>query len=53
MRMAVLPYTDPATGGALLACPDGKPGDHGVVIYLVAAATSPCPWRGRWRPPRC
>ena len=34
MRMAVFPYTDPATGGALMACPDGKPGDHGVVIYL-------------------
>ena len=34
MRMAVFPYADPATGGALMACPDGKPGDHGVVIYL-------------------
>jgi predicted enzyme related to lactoylglutathione lyase len=34
MRMAVFPYADPATGGALIACPDGKPGDHGVVIYL-------------------
>jgi hypothetical protein len=34
LRMAVFPYAEPATGGALLACPDGKPGDHGVVIYL-------------------
>lgn len=34
MRMAIFPYADPATGGALLACPEGKPGDHGVVIYL-------------------
>lgn len=34
MRMAIFPYAEPATGGALLACPEGKPGDHGVVIYL-------------------
>ena len=34
MRMALFPYVEPATGGALLACPDARPGDHGVVIYL-------------------
>ncbi len=34
MRMAIFPYAEPATGGALMACPEGKPGDHGVVIYL-------------------
>ena len=34
MHMAVFPCEAPATGGALLACPEGKPGDHGVVIYL-------------------
>lgn len=34
MQMAVFPYAEPATGGALLACPQGRPGDHGVVIYL-------------------
>jgi hypothetical protein len=34
MRMGVFPYEQPATGGALLACKEGKPGDHGVVIYL-------------------
>ena len=34
MHMAVFPCAAPATGGALLACPEGKPGDHGVVIYL-------------------
>ncbi|TXG88486.1 MAG: VOC family protein [Zoogloea sp.] len=34
MHMAVFPCDAPATGGALLACPEGKPGDHGVVIYL-------------------
>jgi predicted enzyme related to lactoylglutathione lyase len=34
MRMAVFSCEQPATGGALLACAEGKPGDHGVVIYL-------------------
>jgi|JI8StandDraft_1071087.scaffolds.fasta_scaffold07520_3 predicted enzyme related to lactoylglutathione lyase len=34
MQMALFPYDEPATGGALLACPQGRPGDHGVVIYL-------------------
>ena len=34
LRMTLFPYAEPATGGALIACPEGKPGDHGVVIYL-------------------
>jgi len=34
MQIAVFPYAEPATGGALLACPQGRPGDHGVVIYF-------------------
>ena len=34
MHMAIFPCDAPATGGASLACPEGKPGDHGVVIYL-------------------
>jgi predicted enzyme related to lactoylglutathione lyase len=39
MHMALFPYADaPATGGALLACPEARPGDHGVVIYLDGGA---------------
>lgn len=34
MRMAVFPCEEPATGGALLACSEGKPGDHGALLYL-------------------
>ncbi len=34
MRMAVFPYEHPATGGALLACSEAKPGDHGALLYL-------------------
>jgi predicted enzyme related to lactoylglutathione lyase len=34
MKMGVFPYEQGATGGALLACKEGKPGDHGVLIYL-------------------
>ena len=34
MRMGVFPYEESATGGALVACKEGKPGDHGVIIYL-------------------
>jgi predicted enzyme related to lactoylglutathione lyase len=38
MRMGVFPYDEAATGGALLACEQGKPGDHGVVVYLDGGA---------------
>ncbi|MBN9696052.1 MAG: VOC family protein [Zoogloea sp.] len=38
MQLAVFPYAEPATGGALMACPEGRPGEHGVVIYLDGGA---------------
>lgn len=38
VQLAVFPYAEPATGGALLACPEGRPGEHGVVIYLDGGA---------------
>lgn len=38
VQLAVFPYAEPATGGALMACPEGRPGEHGVVIYLDGGA---------------
>lgn len=38
MQLAVFPYAEPATGGALMACSEGRPGEHGVVIYLDGGA---------------
>ncbi|MCE1184075.1 MAG: VOC family protein [Zoogloea sp.] len=35
-RLAVFPYAQPATGGALCAGPGFKPGLDGIVIYLDA-----------------
>ncbi len=34
MQMAVFPYVEPATGGALLAAPQARPGEQGILIYL-------------------
>lgn len=34
MKMGVFPYTDPATGGAVVQGPQMKPAAGGVVIYL-------------------
>lgn len=37
--LAVLPYTDPGIGGALLAAPHARPGEGGAIVYLNVGPT--------------
>jgi len=37
--LAVLPYTAPGVGGALLASPQARPGEGGAIVYLNVGPT--------------